>query len=58
VRPLARAVAVTRRLDELPVLADALEDAGCTDPAVYEHCRRPHERLRGCWVADWLLGRP
>ena len=55
VRPLALAVGA-RRLDELPVLADALEEAGCPEPLV-SHCRRAHDRLRGCWVADWLLGR-
>src|SRR5262249_33296848 len=43
----------------MPVLADALEDAGCTDAAVLEHCRdrtKPHVR-GACWVLDRLLGR-
>jgi hypothetical protein len=41
----------------LPVLADALEDAGCTDAAILEHCRRPGEHVRGCWVVDLVLGK-
>jgi hypothetical protein len=41
----------------LAVLADALEEAGCTDPAVLNHCRRPGVHVRGCWVVDLLLGK-
>jgi hypothetical protein len=40
----------------LAVLADALEDAGCTDPEMLEHCRGPGPHVRGCWVVDLLLG--
>jgi hypothetical protein len=43
--------------DRLPLLADALEDAGCTDTAILEHCRGPGPHVRGCWVVDLLLGR-
>jgi hypothetical protein len=42
----------------LPVLADALEEAGTTDTAVLAHLREPGPHTRGCWVLDWLLGRP
>src|SRR5262249_21225347 len=38
------------RFDELPVLADALEEADCTDVAVLDHCRHAGEHIRGCWV--------
>jgi hypothetical protein len=41
----------------LAVLADALEEAGCNDPAVLEHCRSPGPHVRGCWVVDLLLGK-
>jgi hypothetical protein len=41
----------------LAVLADALEDAGCTDPDLLGHCRGPGPHVRGCWVIDLLLGR-
>jgi hypothetical protein len=41
----------------LAVLADALEDAGCTDPDILGHCRGPGPHVRGCWVVDLLLGK-
>jgi hypothetical protein len=45
------------RFSDLPVLADALEDVGCTDSAVLSHCRSTNEHARGCWVLDLLLGK-
>jgi hypothetical protein len=47
------------RLDptQLSVLADALEDASCTDPEILSHCRSGGEHVRGCWVVDLLLGK-
>jgi hypothetical protein len=41
----------------LTVLADALEDAGCTDADILGHCRGPGPHVRGCWVVDLLLGK-
>jgi hypothetical protein len=41
----------------LAVLADALEDAGCTDAAILEHLRGPGPHVRGCWVVDLILGK-
>jgi hypothetical protein len=41
----------------LAVLADALEDAGCSDPEILGHLRGPGPHVRGCWVVDQLLGR-
>jgi hypothetical protein len=41
----------------LAVLADALDEAGCTDADILNHCRRPGVHVRGCWVLDLLLGR-
>jgi hypothetical protein len=41
----------------LAVLADALEDAGCSDPDILHHCRGPGPHVRGCWVVDLLLGK-
>ena len=41
----------------LAVLADALEDAGCTDADVLNHCRRPGVHVRGCWAVDLVLGK-
>jgi hypothetical protein len=39
----------------LAVLADALEDAGCTDPAILDHLRGPGPHVRGCFVIDIVL---
>jgi hypothetical protein len=52
---LARIIAAANRYDELPILADALEDAGCSDPAILEHCRRPHPHPRGCCLLEQVL---
>jgi hypothetical protein len=41
----------------LCVLADALEDAGCTEEAVLPHMRSDGPHVRGCWVLDLLLGK-
>jgi hypothetical protein len=38
-------------------LPDALEEAGCTDPDILDHCRGPGPHVRGCWVVDLLLGK-
>jgi hypothetical protein len=39
------------------VLADALEEAGCTDVELLGHLRGPGPHVRGCWAVDLLLGR-
>jgi hypothetical protein len=54
---LAQAIYDERAFDRLPILADALEDAGCTNIDILTHCRQPGEHVRGCWVVDLLLGR-
>src|SRR5262249_55613880 len=54
---LAAAVHDERAYDRLPILADALEDAGCADADILEHCRSVGEHVRGCWVGALLLGR-
>jgi hypothetical protein len=56
-RSLAGTVAATVDFTPLPILADALEDAGCTDQAILSHCRSPGPHVRGCWVIDLLLGK-
>ncbi len=52
---LAAAIDAERAFDQLPILADALEEAGCTDEDVLDHCRRPGVHALGCWVVDLLL---
>jgi hypothetical protein len=54
---LAQAIYEERAFDRLPVLADALEDTGCTDQHILAHCRSGGEHVRGCWVIDLLLGK-
>jgi hypothetical protein len=54
VKRLAEAIRAERAFSRLAVLADALEEAGCRDPAILAHCRRPHHAL-GCWVLAGLL---
>jgi hypothetical protein len=46
-----------REFDRLPILADALEDAGCDNADILAHCRGPGPHVRGCWVVDLLLGK-
>ena len=57
VRKIAQAIRSADRMADLPVLADALEDAGCDDADLLAHCRGPGPHVRGCWVVDLLLGK-
>jgi hypothetical protein len=52
---LARRMYDNRNFTDMPVLANALQEAGCTDTAILEHCRRPAAHVRGCWALDLLL---
>lgn len=54
---LAAQFAAERRFSDLPVLGDALEDAGCTEAAILEHCHGPGPHVPGCWIVDAVLGR-
>jgi hypothetical protein len=47
----------SRDFTDMPILADALEEAGCTDSNILMHCRGPGPHVRGCWVVDLLLGK-
>jgi len=49
---LAQAIYDERAFDRMPVLADALEESGCTSQAMLEHCRRENVHVRGCWLID------
>jgi hypothetical protein len=57
VRKLAQAIYIDRAFDRLPILADALEEAGCTKAEILKHCRQRGEHVRGCWVVDLILGK-
>lgn len=55
---LARTIDEERTFDRLPILADALEEAGCANDDILRHCRqRGLMHVRGCWVVDLLLGK-
>src|SRR5262249_17761399 len=53
---LAKLIYDEGQFGEMPYLADALLDAGCTDEAMLEHCRGRQPHYRGCWVIDLVLG--
>jgi hypothetical protein len=57
VRQIARIIYDERRFEELPILGDALEEAGCDAPELLGHCRGPGPHVRGCWAVEWILGR-
>jgi hypothetical protein len=54
---LARQMYESRDFGAMPILADALQEAGCDHINVLGHCREPGEHVRGCWVIDMLLGK-
>jgi hypothetical protein len=54
---LAQSIYDDRAFDRLPILADALEDAGCDNADILNHCRDGGEHVRGCWVVDLILGK-
>jgi hypothetical protein len=53
---LARTIYEDRAFGRMPILADALEEAGCQDAYILDHCRHANSHVRGCWVIDVLLG--
>ncbi len=57
VAALAGAIYADRAFDRLPILSDALEEAGCDDSDVLAHCRGDGPHVRGCWLIDRLLGK-
>jgi hypothetical protein len=52
---LARTIHEQGAFEALPVLADALEDAGCAESVLLEHLRSPGSHCRGCWALDLVL---
>ncbi len=57
VRKMAQAIYDDRAFDRLPILADALEEATCTNRDLLDHSRSGGEHVRGCWAVDLLLGK-
>lgn len=54
---LATGIYAGRAFDRMPILADALEEAGCDNADMLAHCRSDGPHVRGCWVVDLVLGR-
>jgi hypothetical protein len=55
---LARQMYESREFGAMPILADALQDAGCNEPAILDHCRDASlTHVRGCWATDLVLGK-
>lgn len=54
---LAAGIYDERAFDRMPILADALEEAGCDHADVLAHCRGDGPHVRGCWVVDLVLGK-
>jgi hypothetical protein len=64
VRRIAEGIYEQRRMPDrtldsarLPILADAVLEAGCDDEALIQHCRREGPHVRGCWALGLLLGK-
>jgi hypothetical protein len=55
---LARQMYESREFSAMPILADALQDAGCDNDDILNHCRDAKQvHVRGCWVVDLVLGK-
>ena len=55
---LARQMYESREFGAMPILADALQDAGCENTDILNHCRDTAQgHVRGCWVVDLVLGK-
>jgi hypothetical protein len=55
---LAHQVYESRDFSAMPILADALQDAGCDNEDILNHCRNAQQvHVRGCWVVDAILGK-
>ena len=47
----------SRDIAPMAILADALQEAGCDNTDVLNHCRSDGPHVRGCWVVDLVLGK-
>jgi hypothetical protein len=54
---LANGIYDERAFDRMPILADALQDAGCDNEDILNHCQQTEVHVRGCWVIDLLLAK-
>jgi hypothetical protein len=54
---VAQSIYEEHAFDRLPILADALEEAGCNEQRILAHCREEVDHVRGCWVVDLVLAK-
>jgi hypothetical protein len=54
---LAQQMYESRDFSAMPILADALQEAGCDNDDILDHCRRDESHVRGCWVVDLVLAK-
>lgn len=54
---VARQMYDARDFSAMPILADALQDAGCDGDDILNHCRSEGPHVRGCWAVDLVLGK-
>ena len=54
---IAQAIYDEKAFNRMPILADALEDAGCENSDILKHCRNAGPHVKGCWVVDAVLGK-
>jgi hypothetical protein len=57
VTSLAQTIYDDRAFDRMPILGDAIQEAGCDNTDILDHCRSQSGHVRGCWVVDALLGK-
>ena len=54
---LATGIYAEKAFDRMPILADALQEAGCDNIEILTHCRGNGPHVKGCWVVDLVLGK-
>ena len=54
---LAQGIYADHAFECMPILGDALEDAGCDNADILNHCRQPGEHVRGCFCLDLILNK-
>jgi len=57
VKSLAQKIYDDRTFDQMPLLADELEKAGCDNTEILGHCRGSGLHVRGCWALDLVMGK-
>lgn len=54
---LSKSMYESRDFSAMPILSDALQDAGCENEDILNHCRSDGPHVKGCWAVDLILGK-